>query len=93
VSIVALRRRLPLLVFILVAIICLVAIGVACACFTDHQGQAVERALAAVPAATAPGYVWPLIVIALLGATTIFMVGRREDTVARSPAELQRFLF
>ncbi len=92
-NIIALRRRLPLIVFILVAIVCLIALGVACACFTDHQGQAVERALAAVPASTAPGFVWPLIVISLLGAATVVMVGRREGAVARSPADLQRFLF
>ncbi len=92
-NIIALRQRLPLIAFILVAIVCLIAIGVACACFTDHQGQAVERALAAVPASTGPGFIWPLIVISLLGAATVVMVGRREVVAPRSPADLQRFLF
>jgi hypothetical protein len=93
VNIIALRRRLPLIVVILVAIVCLLALGVACACFTDHQGQAVERALAAVPTSTAPGFVWPVIVISLLGMATLLMVGRRDFAAARSPADLQRFLF
>src|SRR6266508_2881474 len=36
-SIVRLRRRLPLIVFILLAILCLLVIGFACACFSDHH--------------------------------------------------------
>jgi hypothetical protein len=93
-NMIALRRRLPLIVCVVVAIFCLVAIGFACACFTDHQSQAVERALSVVPASPAPGsdFLWPMIVISLLAATAV-MVGQREAVAARSPAELQRFLF
>ena len=83
---------MPLIVFILVAIVCLVAFGFACACFTDHRGQALERALAAVPASPAPGFLWPVIVMSLLAAA-VLTTGRREAAVARSPADLQRFLF
>lgn len=92
VSIVALRRRMPLIVFILVAIVFLIAVGFACACFTDHRGKALESALAAVPSAPAPGFVWPLIVISLFGAAVAATAGRTFAT-SRSPADLQRFLF
>lgn len=83
---------MPLIVFILVAIVFLIAIGFACACFTDHRGQALERALAAVPASPAPGFLWPVIVMSLL-AGAVVSTGLREVAAARSPADLQRFLF
>jgi hypothetical protein len=83
---------MPLIVFILVAIVFLIAVGFACACFTDHRAQSLESALAAVPSAPAPGFVWPLIVISLLGATLVAAAGR-ELATSRSPADLQRFLF
>ena len=92
VSIIALRRRMPLIVFILVAIVCLLAIGFACACFNEHPLKALERAVASVPASPAPVLLWPVILVSLL-APALVLTGRREAVAARSPADLQRFLF
>jgi hypothetical protein len=92
-SIVRLRRRLPLIVFILLAVLCLVLIGVACACFSDHPWQAAERAISA--SAAMPGLVieiWSLVVVSLLAAPHV--ATRRVGGFGRaSPAQLQRFLF
>ncbi len=89
---VVLRRRLPLIVFILVALICLLMIGFACACVTDHRGQALEHSLAAVPiSAPTPGYVWPWLVLVLLA--TAALTARRTAPNSRTAADFQRFLF
>ena len=82
---------MPLIVFILVAIVGLLALGFACACFNEHPLKALERALASVPASPAPVVLWPVILVFLLGPA-LLLAGRRE-VVARSPADLQRFLF
>ena len=46
-----LRRRPPFLVFVVLAIVCLVLLGFACVCATDHPSQTIARALSAIPAA------------------------------------------
>jgi len=91
-SVIRLRRRLPLIVFILLAIVCLLLIGFACVCFSDHPAQAIERAVS-VPAATpAVIEVWSLVVLSLFAAPLVLT--RRGGGFGRaSPAELQRFLF
>jgi hypothetical protein len=91
VSVLVLRRRLPLIVFILLALVCLVMIGLACACFTDHRGKALEHATVAVPTGLAPGYAWPWLTLILLATTAL--VTRAHGPRSRSAADLQRFLF
>ena len=87
-----LRGRLPLIVFILLAAPCLLLIGFACACFSDHPGQAIDRALSAPSAMPAVIEVWSLVIVSLLAAPLV--VTRRVGGFGRaSPAELQRFLF
>lgn len=85
------RSRLPLIVFILLALLCLGLIGLACACFTDHPAQAMQRTLAAIPAAPPFIEVWSffaaLAAAAALASQTVAFAGRT------SPARLQRFLF
>ena len=92
ISLLRIRRRVPLVVFILLLILLVVALGLACACATDHPSQAIERALSAIPAAP------PIIVVWSFAATAFFMVaathGRPRLAPGRaSPAQLQRFLF
>ena len=91
-SIVRLRRRLPLIVFILLAILCLLLIGFACACFSDHPAQAIDRAVSAPAATPAVIEVWSFVILSLFAAPLVLT--RRLGGFGRaSPAQLQRFLF
>lgn len=86
-----LRRRLPLIVFLLLAVLCLAMIGFACACLSDHSTQAIERAISGPATAPAVIELWSLVVLSLIAAP--FFVTRRVGGFGRaSPAELQRFL-
>src|SRR5437870_2767041 len=87
-----LRRRMPLLVFVLLAIFCLIALGLACACATDHPTQNIDRALSAIPAAPPLVEVWTVSFGALvvLGALD---VRRRRAENETSQEILQCFLF
>jgi uncharacterized membrane protein YidH (DUF202 family) len=94
VDLVRLRGRIPLVVFILLAVVCLALFGFACACLSDNPAQALERAVASAGAMPAIIEVWSYVAVAmLLGAFSIWalaIVGARERA---SPARLQRFLF
>jgi hypothetical protein len=82
---------MPLFVFVLLLVFGLLLLGFACACITDHPVQAIERALAAIPALPPLVEVWSVNAIALMALS--LLVGRRARPVARpSPAGLQRFL-
>jgi hypothetical protein len=83
---------MPLLVFILLAIFCLVALGIACACATGHPTQNIDRALSAIPAAAPLVEVWTFSFGALVILASLGLRRRRVDK-SRSPAALQRFLF
>jgi hypothetical protein len=86
-----LRGRLPLIVFILLAIVVLMLIGFACACLTDDPMQAVERALSFAPALPDAVGVWATLLAML---TTSLLIVRTSAAVGRaSPALLQRFRF
>ena len=88
-ALVPLRRRLPLPAFILLALLCVALLGFACACLTDHPMQAIERALAAVPALPALVEVWSP--AALMAFATLFVLA--VSALRRpSAAALQRFL-
>jgi uncharacterized SAM-binding protein YcdF (DUF218 family) len=85
------RGRMPLIVFILLALICLGLLGFACTCLGDQPALALERALQA-PALPALIEVWRVVVLggfasALLASFSAPGRGRA------SPALLQRFLF
>lgn len=85
-----LQRRLPLVVFVLLAILVVMLLGFACACLTDDPMQALERLLASVPAL--PVSVSATL-LALL-ATSLLLVAQTRATQGRaSPALLQRFRF
>ena len=90
-SLQALRGRMPLVAFILLAVVCLALFGFACACLSDQPMQALERALAAVPALPALIEVWSLMALSLLAAGSALAVVRPRSR-SPSPALLQRFL-
>lgn len=82
---------MPLVGFVLLAILCLALFGFACACLNDHPMQALERALAAVPAVPAPVEIWAASLVAVLaGAVLAGVRGVLSDTP--SPAALKRLL-
>lgn len=78
---------MPLLVFVLLALVCLALLGFACACLSDEPALAFQA-----PALTATTDLWPVIALAALAATLLL----RAAPAARgraSPELLQRFLF
>jgi hypothetical protein len=92
ISIIRLRRRLPLVVFILLLVLALVALGLICLCATDHPAQAAERAVSA--AAHAPAII-PMWSSLILLAAPLYMqplVAPVRTRERASPAALQRFL-
>jgi hypothetical protein len=90
-SLQALRGRMPLLAFILLAILCLALFGFACACVSDQPLQALERALGGIPALPALVEVWSLVALLAL-ASAMLATAPKARARAPSPALLQRFL-
>ena len=87
-----LRDRLPLIVFVLFAIVVLMLLGFACACLTDDPMQAIERALSFVPELPGPADVWGTSLAAL--SASLLLASRASPANGRaSPALLQRFRF
>jgi len=86
------RKRLPLVAYVLLVVILVMLVGIACACATDHPMQAVEKAVSAIPAAPAVMEAWPVMVLGCFAAALVLAlpVAARERA---SPAFLQRFLF
>ncbi len=83
---------MPLLVFILLAIFCLVALGIACACASDHPMQGIDRASGTIAAATPLVEVWTFTFGTLVLLASFGLRKRRTDN-STSPAALQCFLF
>lgn len=90
-SLQALRGRMPLVAFVLLAVVCLALLGFACACLSDEPMLAVERALGTIPSLPALTEVWSLMVLSLLAAGAS-AVAVRPRSRSPSPALLQRFL-
>jgi hypothetical protein len=81
---------MPLVVFILLALICLGMLGFACACLSDQPAVALERAVHA-PALSPPRVeVWPALLFAVLAAGLSALTPEARGRA--SPAALQRFL-
>jgi hypothetical protein len=89
-----LRGRMPLLVFLVLAVVCLVLFGFACACLSDNPAQALERTVAMAGDMPAVIELWSyaaaVMALGALSIWTLAIVGPRERA---SPARLQRFLF
>jgi len=80
------RHRLPRLVFLLIALVCLVLLGFVCACFTDQPAQALERVRAAISAVSAVLEVWPFVVAFVASASLV--ASRRVVAMGLSPPVL-----
>lgn len=91
VELAGLRNRMPLMAFILLAVLCMLLLGFVCACLTDHPAQAVERALAFGGALPALILVWSLTAALTLSCLlTMFGVPAMGRS---SPPLTQRFRF
>ena len=91
-GILALRKRMPLIVFLLLALLVLMLVGLACACLTDNPMQAIERVLTALAQLPTVAVAW-----SFMFATLLVAMPRLQPQAAgrgrASPAALQRFLF
>lgn len=83
---------MPLVAFVLLAVICLALLGFACACLSDQPAQAIERATSLGAAFPPLIEVWAVLIASLLMAPFVLVAGERGRSRA-SPALLQRFLF
>lgn len=83
---------MPLIAFVLLAVICLALLGFACACLSDQPAQAIERAMSLGAVFPPLIEVWALLIASLLVAPFVLVAGERGRSRA-SPALLQRFLF
>lgn len=84
------RGHVPLVVFIFLPLVCLPLIGFACACLTDHPGQAIDRAI------SLGGELPPVIVVwtfMALAVPSVFLTGAVALYGRASPQLTQRFLF
>ena len=83
---------MPLIAFILLAVVCVAILGFACACLSEQPTQAIERAVSSGSALPPLIEVWSLLFVALAGAGVLLVHERRAPSRA-SPALLQRFRF
>jgi hypothetical protein len=83
---------MPLIAFILLAVICLALFGFACACLSGEPMQALDRVQTTGQALPPLIEVWALAFAALVGAG-FFLTVRTRAASRASPALLQRFLF
>lgn len=86
------RGRMPIVAFILLALVCLALFGFACACLSDHPMQVLERALGAMPALPALVEVWSVLALLGLGMAAVLAAAATARARAPSAAGLQRFL-
>jgi hypothetical protein len=91
-GILALRKRMPLIVFLFLALVLLMLVGLACSCLTDNPMQAIERVLTALAQLPTVAVAW-----SVMFATLLLAMPRLQPQAAvrgrASPAALQRFLF
>lgn len=81
---------MPLIAFVLLAVICLALIGFACACLDDQFAQALDRVAQGVPPAII--VVWSVLAVGALAPFWLLAFAPHAFGRA-SPALLQRFLF
>lgn len=83
---------MPLIAFVLLALVCLALLGFACACLSDQPAQAIERATSVGTTLPPLVEVWALLIASLAAAPFVLVAAERTRSRA-SPALLQRFLF
>jgi hypothetical protein len=79
---------MPLLIFVLVAVLCLALIGFACVCLSDQFAQA----FGALQTPMAVTEAWSAMSVIPLASLSLIVLSIRA-TGRASPAVLQRFLF
>ncbi len=82
---------MPIVAFVLLAVVCLALLGFACACLNVHPMQALERSLGAIPALPALIELWSALVLASFGAGFLIVYFPAARARAPSAATLQRF--
>lgn len=83
---------MPLIVFLLLALVLLMLVGLACACLTDNPMQAIERVVAALAQLPTVAVAWTFVFATLLRALPRLQQ-QKAGRGRTSPAALQRFLF
>ena len=91
-GIIALRKRMPLIVFLLLALLLLMLVGLVCACLSDSPIQAIERALTALSQLPTVVVAWTMMFATIVLASPRLQP-QRAGRGRTSPAALQRFLF
>ena len=81
---------MPLLAFVLLAVLCLALIGFACACLDDQFAQTFDRIVQSAPAAVIE--LWPAFAVATLASLSLIVLVVPASGRA-SRVLLQRFLF
>ena len=81
---------MPLLAFVLLAVLCLALIGFACACLDDQFAQTLDRFVQSAPAAVIE--LWPAFAMGKFASLSLIVFSVAASDRA-SPALLQRFLF
>lgn len=85
---------MPFVAFVLLAAVCLLMIGFACACLTDQPAQVTDRAVSLGSQLAMVIEVWsPAAVGELLALLTVLVLTFARPNGRASPAVLQRFLF
>ena len=83
---------MPLILFLLLALLVLMLVGLACACLTDNPMQAIERVLTSLAQLPTVAVAW-----SFMFATLLIAMPRLQRQGAghgrASPAALQRFRF
>jgi len=74
----ALRERIPLIVFLLLALLLLMLVGLACACLTDDPMQAIERLVTALAQLPTVAVAWTFIFATVLLAMPRLQPRHRE---------------
>jgi hypothetical protein len=82
---------MPLIAFILLAVVCLALFGFACACLSDQPAKAIDRATAIGSGLPPVISVWMFLVAFAL--PTLLVTRRTHHFGRASPALTQRFLF
>jgi hypothetical protein len=91
------RQRVPWIVALLMVLMAFTAVGLACACMSDHPMQGIERTVAASASALSIAVpvvyeLWAMTVLAAL-TSVAFVATQRTGFGRASPAVLQRFRF
>ncbi len=81
---------MPLLAFVLLAVLCLALIGFVCACLDDQFAQAFDRIVQSAPAAVIE--LWPAFALGTFASLSLLVFSIPVSDRA-SPALPQRFLF